>query len=57
MQMGINLFIQLSIPSDWKQLPSGPGENHMKRTGGVVLCLYDLYTPIYNQGRSKRDFP
>lgn len=31
--MGINLlFIQLSVPFDWKQLPSGPGENHIFRT-------------------------
>lgn len=36
MQMGVNLlFIQLSVPSNWKQLPSGPGENHVNRTGGL----------------------
>lgn len=48
MQMGVNLlFIQLSVPSNWKQLPSGPGENHVNRTGGgCSVSVQPLYSPL-----------
>lgn len=52
--MGINLlFIQLSVPSDWKQLPSGPGENHIFRTTGLFcFCTTSILSFVMKADES-----
>lgn len=55
MQMGVNLlFIQVSVPYNWKQLPSVPGESHMNRAARLFCLCTTSILPFIMKADQRR---